>query len=167
MKNGASFNVNGTLEMVTRNKETDEVVDSFKDHNVITLVGKEELLQLLATPGTTPGIRSITIGSDTGSGTVMNPEMANETMTGADQDVIYQSESDEWTVSFPTQNSVRFLAAMDGEKIMTAYPDVPNVVYNSATLRFGSDEVFAYRRFAPRTISPLVYVDIIWTVTIN
>ena len=160
--------VTGDLEMIFRDVESGEIVDHFEDRNVILLEGKSRLLGYLQqTPTEATHIDKIVLGSDVGNGTVMQPEMANENLTSADQIVLYETKPHEFSSGSPTQNSVRFVAALSGETIMSEHPTVPNVVYNSATLRFADGSTFAYRRFAPRTISNLVYVDIIWTITIH
>lgn len=163
-----NLSVTGDLKMVFKDKLTGEVIDTFHEKNVFLDQGKNQLLQLLSTPNlTTVGVTAINIGDDVGTGTIMAPQMATADLTEIDQNTLFSATGVDFNVSFPTQNSARYFAMIDGETVMASHPTVPNIVYTSATIRMGDGKAIAYRRFAPRTISSLISVDLIWTVTIN
>ena len=157
----------GHLQIVTRNIETGEIIDTFDDQNVYLEQGKTQALRAFVDGGNFR-IKSIYIGSDVGTGSIMEPEQPNADYTEANQDIVYEVPSEnEFYVTYPAYNQVRLTAAISGPNVMALYPNSPNVVYTSATIRTRDERAIAYRRFPPRTISELVSVDLIWTLTLN
>ena len=157
----------GTLKMVFRSNETGEVLDVFEDNNVVLNQGKGEILRAFNTLNNNDHkIKSIYIGNDFGSGTLLAPQEPTNLFTEANQTVVYEVPSNEFFIDYPTSTSVRYLATINGANVMAQYPTQPNVVYTSATLRTQANKAIAYRRFGARTISSLISVDVIWTLTI-
>lgn len=159
--------MSGQLTIVTRNIETGEIIDQFDDQNVYLDQGKTQALRAFVDGGDFR-IKTIFIGDDVGTGTIMNPEEPNASYTEANQSIVYEVPAEnEFYVTYPEYNQVRLTAAISGPNVMALYPTDPNVVYTSATIRTRDDRAIAYRRFPPRTISELVSVDLIWTLTLN
>lgn len=157
----------GHLQIVTKDIKTGEVIDTFDDDNVYLEQGKTQALKAFVDGGDFR-IKSIYIGDDVGTGSIMQPEQPSANYTESNQDIVYEVPfENEFYVTYPTYNQVRFTAAISGPNVMALYPNDPNVVYTSATIRTRDEKAIAYRRFPPRTISELVSVDLIWTLTLN
>lgn len=157
----------GELEIITRNIETGEIIDTFKDSNVILTQGKSEILKALTVFDTNiHRVKTIKIGNDVGTGTVLNPQPATADLTENAQDVLYEVPENAFSVSYPNINSVRFSASLNGLEVMSNYPTLPNIIYTSAVIHTFGNKGIAYRRFPARTISSLISVDIAWTITI-
>lgn len=157
--------VSGHVSIVTKCIKTGDILDVFENNNVFLDQGKAIMVKAFAEGGDNR-IKTIHIGEDFGSGSIMVPEDVTSDMTEADQDEVYEVPTSSFTVSYPEADKVRFTASIDGPTLMNEYPSKPNVVYTSATLRTVGGEAVAYRRFPPRTISDMVSVDIVWTLTI-
>jgi len=164
----SDFKISGDIKIVTKNKKSGEVIDAFEEKNLVVTIGLDQILKALTTKDTNAFvIETISIGDDVGSGTVMNPEQPQLTYTKNNQNVLYSAPSDLFTISRPTETSVQLYATFDGERVMESYPDSPNIIYTSATIRTVGDEVISYKRFPARTISRLISVDIIWTLNLS
>lgn len=161
----ASFGVVGVYEEVVRDIKTGEVIETFKEDNIVVDDGLDFIVTRLSTENTDSLIlSSIKLGDDTGTGSVINPEMPTATYNSSNQNVIYEVPNAEISIDNPEPGALRFFATVNGATVMESFPNDPNVVYTSATLRTVSDSVFSYKRFAGRTISALVSVDISWTI---
>lgn len=165
---GESLGVNGVLEMKTICNVTGEVLDTFCDKNVVLNIGKESLLKSFTTLETNQFvINKLTIGNDVGvGGDVLSPIMATANMNQSEMSPLYEVTGEAFTITYPTQTSVRFRALLNGEEVMSNYPTLPNIVYTSAMLTNLGGSAFSYRRFPGRTISSLISVEISWTITL-
>lgn len=144
-----------------------EIVGHFEEKNIVLTQGKGLILRAwaeAANSGST--VKTIKIGKDVGVGTVLNPQEATANLTEANLDVVYTTPDEEFFVSYPTANSVRYLATINGANVMVNYPNVPNVIYTSASITTVDGKSCTYKRFPARTISALISVDISWTITI-
>ena len=162
------MNIKGVLKIVTKSNETGEILDTFEDNNVVLTVGKEQILKAMTVLDTNiHRVKTLKIGNDVGStGTVLDPDDATADLTEAAQNPLYEVPDSAFFVTYPSVNSVRFNASLNGVDVMSNYPTLPNIIYTSAVLyTFGGTGV-AYRRFPARTISSLISVDITWTLTI-
>lgn len=148
-------------------KRTGVILGEFEEKNVVLTQGIRLILEAFARSTNSQSCaKTIKIGNDTGSGSLLNPQPAVATLTEANQSVLYETPVEEFFVSYPTQNSVRFLATINGPNVMANYPTLPNIVYTSASLYTMSDKSVTYKRFPARTISSLISVDISWTITL-
>lgn len=144
-----------------------EIVGHFEEKNIILTQGKSLILRAWAEAANSGSVvKTIKIGKDVGSGTALNPQEATADLTEANLDVVYATPDEEFFVSYPTPNSVRYLATINGANVMVNYPTVPNVVYTSASITTIDGKSCTYKRFPARTISSLISVDISWTITI-
>lgn len=160
--------LNGKISIITKDKKSGDVIDVFEDNNLIVDVGLDQIARGLITKDTNAFvINTISIGDDVGSGTVMNPEQPSATYTRDNQDVVFVTPSDLFSISRPTDTSIQLYATLDGERVMESYPDSPNIIYTSATIRTVGDEIISYKRFPARTISRLISVDIIWVLNLT
>jgi hypothetical protein len=165
METELNVNVKGSLKMVFRDTRTGEIIDTFEDNNVFLKQGKSAMLRAFTTLNSNDyQVRTISIGTDIGSGTVLDPELPDSDYTEANQDVIYEVPLDEFFVEYPDDESVRFLATINGVNVMSSFTTQPNVIYTSAALMNQSGEAVAYRRFSARTISSYISVDVAWTL---
>lgn len=164
-----NMSVVGDFKMTLRNTLTGEVVDTFEEKNIVVDQGKDFLLRAFTVKDTNDFVvNTIKIGSDVGvGGTVLVPTLPTETTTEANQTVLYTIPTDEFFITYPAPKQVNFFATINGAAVMALYPTQPNVVYTSAGLYLLNDKVFAYKRFAGRTISNILSIDISWTITIN
>lgn len=159
----------GEIEIKHRDILTGEIVDDvFADHNVILSQGKRMMIEAFTSPINSGNVvTTIKIGKDVGTGTILNPQPPSEFMTEAALDEVYATPPEEFFVTYPSDTSVRFLATINGGRVMEAYPGQPNVIYTSAMIASDNGRGFAYRRFPARTISSLISVEISWTIHFN
>lgn len=163
-----AIKMKGDVAIITREKATGKIIDTYEEKNLVVSVGMDQVLKAITTKDTNNFvIETISIGDDVGSGTVMNPEQPSTSYSKNNQNVIYSAPSDLFIISRPSETSVQLFATLDGERVMESYPDSPNIIYTSATIRTVGDEVISYKRFPARTISRLISVDIIWTLTLS
>jgi hypothetical protein len=163
-----ALKLTGEVKLITKNKKTGEIIDTFEDNNLVVSIGMDQVLKAITTKDTNNFvIETISIGDDVGSGTVMNPEQPESSYTKLNQSVVYATPPEFFTISRPSQTSVQLYATLDGEEVMVAYPDSPNIIYTSATIRTVDNEIISYKRFPARTISRLISVDIIWTLALS
>jgi hypothetical protein len=163
-----NMNIKGELKIVTKSNETGEILDVFEDHNVILTTGKEEILKAMTVLDTNiHRVKTLKIGNDVGAtGTVLAPDDATADLTALDLAELYEVPDSAFFITYPSVNSVRFNASLNGVDVMANYPALPNIVYTSAMLETFGGVGVAYRRFPGRTISSLISVDITWTITI-
>lgn len=178
----ASLSIRADIEIIEREILTDEdgkvildengkpklgeIVGSYEEQNIILNQGKGFVLRGFS--GVTgKQVKTIKLGKDVGTGTVLLPQDPVATLTEADFDLVYATPPEEFFISYPTTNSVRYLATINGANVMIGYPTLPNVIYTSASIFCNDDTNINYKRFPARTISALISVDISWTVTIN
>lgn len=144
-----------------------EVVGTYEEKNIVLTQGKGIILRAWADAlNASSTVKTIKIGSDVGTGTILAPQEPTADLTEAAQTVVYETPDAEFFVSYPTSNSVRFLATINGANVMSNYPTLPNVIYTSASITTQDDKSVTYKRFPARTISALISVDISWTITL-
>lgn len=162
------FQMKGIFQVVEKDNETGEVLDTFTEENVITDIAFEHLIQSF-TNGTYNNkiIQTISLGDDIGTGTLLSPEAPSSSITEADHNLVFEIPSPEFFVDYPDALTVRFYGTVNGATVMSNYPSEANVVYTSAMLKLSSLEPFSYKRFSARTISELISVDISWTITFS
>lgn len=163
------LSIRGDLKITERLIETGEIIGEFEDKNIVLTQGKNLILRAFGEANNLPfAAKTIKIGGDVGSGgSILAPIAANAGMTEVDQQVIYTVPPEEFFVTYPSSNSIRFLATINGGNVMAQYPTVPNIIYTSASIYTQGDKAVTYKRFAARTISALISVDISWTITIT
>lgn len=162
-----SIRVRGDIVIVERNIETGEVVKE-ETQNVVLNQGKKILIDGISK--NTAGqniIKTLKIGRDVGTGTIMQPQDATSDLTEATLEEVYTTPEAEFSVSYPTNNSVRFTSILNGINVMNQHPNQPNVIYTSATLVTSNGKSVTYKRFPARTISSLISVEITWTLTLE
>lgn len=153
--------------MMTIKNDLGEILDVVQENNIVVNLGKEYLLKAMNTPNTTDYIfKTIKIGNDVGTGTLLVPEQPTVDYTKDNQDVVYEINPANIVISYPEPKKVNYFTTINGATVMQNYPLVPNIVYTSATIVNGIDGVIAYKRFPARTISALISVDISWTLEI-
>lgn len=158
----------GELHIVERIRETGEVCGEFHEHNVITDEGLEVILDAISSgAGSENAVETISIGTDIGDGTILNPESPTTATTAADHDGIFVVPDGDFFIDRNVSNEVRFFASVDGEQVMSLFPSEANIIYTSAMLRSGNNRAVAYRRFPARTISRAISVDINWIVRVS
>lgn len=166
--------INGVVTIRTICKKTGDVIDEFKDNNVVTLNGMEHLWTRAEGDKKTSDytIQNFVLGSDFGveeggDWSIFAPKPAQNNYTNENQFVIYEDSPTNTVFEYPDLNEMQVGTLLDGEAILDEYfPDEVTVRYNSATIRFGDGTVFSYKRFPVRSISRLVDVQILWTFTL-
>lgn len=136
-------------------------------YNVILNQTRTALTKCISSATPAPVVQTMRIGDDVGEGTIMEPQEATENLTEIDQTIVYSVPEEEFSVSYPSDRQVTFFATVNGASVMAEYPNSPNVIYTSAVLLTTTGKAFSYKRFPARTISPLISVDISWTITFN
>lgn len=168
MNEPLTIGVRGDLKLTERLISTGEIVGEYEEQNVVLEQGKQSILRAFAAiANASHTVSTIKIGDDVGSGTVLVPEAATSSLSELNQRVVYATPAEEFFVSYPTSNSVRFLATINGPNVMSQYPTQPNVIYTSAAIYTFGGKAVTYKRFPARTISSLISVDISWTITLT
>jgi hypothetical protein len=167
MNANETLSIKGHLEITTTDISTGEVIDTFSEDNIYLNQGKEQLLKAFTTPDSNLfNVKTVVIGDDVGTGTVLLPEAPSATYTELNQAEVYSVPVENFFATYPTSNSVRFSSTISGDVVMQSYTGQPNVIYTSATLVTTDNKAISYRRFPARTISSLISVSIAWTITI-
>ena len=167
----SKFGVNGHLTMITKNRETGEIIDEFSEDNVITVFGFSELLSRFNKPTADTSISgsylyTIKLGDDVGTGTLLVPEDANESLLSVDQSVVYTVPNTDMVLTYLSSKEFKYSTVLNGQTILdTYYPTDIEMRYTSATMRLFNDGSFSYKRFPVRSLSRLVDIDITWTFT--
>jgi hypothetical protein len=162
--------INGVLSIKTICKETGQVLDVFKDKNVITLDGMSKLWERMAGNGDI--ISHFVLGSDYGveeggDWNIFAPKPAENSYNTENQFAIYSDAPVNTVFEYPSITELQVGTLLNGERIIDElFPDEVTVRYNSASIRFGDDTIFSYKRFPVRSISRLVDVQILWTFTL-
>jgi len=158
----------GRFEIDFIDKETDEVIDTYTENNIIVNYSKHCIVNLVG--GATQNdymVRYIHLGDDVGTGNAFVPQEPEATYTIDNLDTIYESLGLE--VYYPTTESVMFNINIDGNAIV----DASNVKYGlsgdtadimSSTLVTGNGSSFAYKRFPVKVITRFIYLNVRWTL---
>jgi hypothetical protein len=157
----------GDVSMRAYVTETGKTIDTFEENNIFLTQGKSEIFRAFTIDNAAHVIKTIKIGDDVGTGDVTNPQQPTAAYTELNQSVKYEVPLSDFSVTYPTENTVRFLATVNGASVMALYPSEPNIIYTSATLVTNANKAVAYKRFSARTISSLISVDITWTLRID
>lgn len=170
-KSESKFGVTGHLKMVTRDKTSNQVIDEYSEDNVITLFGFSSLLKRFNKATDDPEIsgsylNTIMLGDDVGSGTLLVPEPANENLLSLDQNVVYEVDTADLTLTYNSSKQFEYTTILDGSFILDTYfPSEIEMRYTSATMRMANLGTFSYKRFPVRSLSRLVDIEITWTFT--
>lgn len=166
-KNSETLKIVGAVCITERDIVTGEILGYYEDPNVILGTGKASILRAMSIVDTNVHrVRTIKIGNDVGTGTILAPQDPTSELLASDQSVLYEVDPVNVNTTYPNQNSVRYSATLNGADVMAAYPALPNIVYTSVVLYTYDNTGVAYKRFPGRTISPLISIDISWTITI-
>lgn len=167
-------NFGGMVKIEIIDKKSGKILDRFgPDKNMVVDEGVEEFWRRLSMldSGNARAFNSIALGIDYGDPadwTEFNPEPPNRTFGSATQTVIYFTPFENMTFEQPVDNILKITGMVDGVEAMTqSFPTEYSAVFNSATLRFGNDVSFAFKRFPARYISRDVDIRIVWTLTMQ
>lgn len=151
------------------NQTRGEKIGEFEEKNIVLKQGISFILQAAASiTNSGKTVSTIKIGNDVGGGgSILNPVMPNEEYTENNQTVVYTVPTEEFFIMYPDDYSVRFLCTIHGNNVMSFYPELPNIIYTSASIYTVEDKSVTYKRFPARTISSLISVDISWTISIH
>lgn len=137
------------------------------DKNRIVNTGFQSFLEVISNRNQYQyGFGGIFLGDDVGMGTIDNPEPAAADMTASDQNTIYEVLTSDTFIDYPAYNKVRFTAIVDGNELYRLDSSA-RLMFTSASIRNSRGEIVAYRRFAGRSASPLITLNIRWTITIE
>jgi hypothetical protein len=160
------FSVLGQFSMTIKDKDGG-IIDEYIDNNIVLTSGKNHILKALSVKDTNLyTVRTVRLGNDVGSGTLVEPEQPVATMSEDSQNVIYTTPDLSMNVTYPSLTKVTYNAIVDGASVMALFPEVPNIVYTSAAIVTHGGFAIAYKRFPARTISSIISVDISWTLEI-
>ena len=160
--------ISGELEMVSRIRDTGEVVDHFKDHNIITKSGLDGLVRRLTTANDSDGyVFQFVLGNDVGTGNLFAPEPENDNISEGDQQVIYEVPANRMTFEYPQPGKIRVSTVLKGNEIMnlSQFSGEVDIRYTSASTRFRNGGVFSYKRFPVRALSFYIDISLAWTFT--
>ena len=160
------FGISGQFSMTIRD-ESGGIIDQYVDNNIVLTSGKSHILKALSVKDTNMyTVKTIRLGSDVGSGTLIEPEQPVSTLTEDSQTVIYTTPDTSMNITYPSLTKVTYNAIIDGASVMALFPEVPNIVYTSAAIITHGGLAIAYKRFPARTISSIISVDVSWTLEI-
>lgn len=175
MESEMNPNFVGTFEYKIKDSKTGEVLETFKDKNIVLNEGKKLVLHGFTMPQRNHAVSQISVGKDygnpVGGWTVDNPEPPAATYSYADLDLVYDI-ANALTVTAPSDTVVQFNVTLVGADCLAQFDGGghASVDVTSAALHFnnrgeGNPTVFAYKRFKKITITDLVDIDITWTIT--
>lgn len=152
----------GVFAVTVTNRDTGEVVDEYKERNVLVLDSKTAITRAIA--GNPFGvIRTIKLGNDNGGGTNDSPFPAQESYDENVMNVVYQKNSG-IQVGYPNPITVAFNTTIRGDDVMDNYPGETNIMFCSAALHTNDGKVFAYKRFPQKSISGVLDISIVWSI---
>lgn len=168
MSMNTNSQVHGYFEMKVFKHGTDELVDHYYEHNVITNEGLSLLWRrFVDLDNSDRTLYTFFLGDDYGNPTqysLLDPEPENTSLTKDDQSIVYRVEEDDMVVSYPSASSIQFSTLLDGDVILDTYfPGLVDMRYCSATMRFRDLTTFSYKRFPVRSLSRLIDIQVIWT----
>lgn len=139
----------------------------YSDKNKIVNTGFQSFLEVVTARNQYPfGFGGIFLGDDFGAGTIEEPSPPTDDMTSGDQNVTYTVLDKDIFIDYPAENKLRFTAIVDGSEIQKGGGD-SRLLITSASIRNGRGDIVAYKRFAGRSVSPLITLNIRWTITIE
>lgn len=157
-----SESVRGELKFDIIDNRTNEIVDSFDDHNVVVFDSGKILIKRLYEDLSDYRVRVVKLGTDTGSGTEDNPETESRENVASDMDVLYTIT--EMSVDYSGDFETSYNIFINGQDVMEEYPEEDSVGFTSLGLFSQNDILFSFRRFPVRTITENFSVNIIWKI---
>lgn len=156
----------GHLEVEEVCKETGHTQLVVDERNVIVTTGFQTFLGGITNEDQYQfGFDGIYLGNDVGNGTLEDPEPATKFTSSLDQNIVHRVDDDSVWTSYPAFNKLRFTSVVDGHEIFLNTGE-PRNVFTSASIRNKRNEVVAYKRFAGRVTSPMLSLNIRWTLTV-
>lgn len=156
----------GHLEIEEVCKETGRVELVVDERNVIVTTGFQTFLGGISNKDQYQfGFDGIYLGDDVGDGTLEEPTPADKFTTSGDQHVVHRVSNESVWTNYPAYNKLRFTSVVDGHEIFLNTGE-PRNVFTSASIRNKRNEVVAYKRFAGRVTSPMLSLNIRWTLTV-
>lgn len=167
MKNFETLGIFGHLEIVEVCNITKLETVVYSEGNKIAKTGFQSILEAVTNRNQYPfGFGGIFLGDDIGNGTVEVPEPPTEDIVASDQSVTYPVLSEDTFIDYPAFNKLRFTAIIDGSELQRVSTDA-RLMFTSASIRNSRGEIVAYKRFPGRSVSPLITLNIRWTLTIE
>lgn len=108
----------------------------------------------------TPPAGSVSV---TGVASPNNPEPAKDVFDETTMTLLYEYPTPP-SVGYPNTTSVNFNMTLVGEAVMAYYPTESFVTFTSAALHSTDGNVFAYKRFPQKSISPLLDINVVWNI---
>ena len=160
--------VTGVLGIKFRHKETGEIVDEFKQYNVITKEGFAELSKRLSGNTDTSYIDHIVLGTDVGSGTQIEPEPAKDYFTASFQTELYTIPASDITVTYVSPTVFSFGCILDGAAMLSELGTTESEArFSSATLRFNNGKTCSFKRFTVKSITSIINIEVTWTINLS
>lgn len=167
MKNFETLGIFGHLEIVEVCNITKLETVVYSEGNKIVKTGFQSILEVVTNRNQYPfGFGGIFLGDDIGNGTVEVPEPPTEDIYASDQNVTYSVLSKDTFIDYPAFNKLRFTAIVDSSELQRMSTDA-RLMFTSASIRNSRGEIVAYKRFPGRSVSPLITLNIRWTLTIE
>lgn len=173
MKLSEQSNMKGHLTMTEIYKPTGERNVVFDEDNVITIEGFSEVMKRITyttSNGDISGsyIHNIVLGDDVGSGTLFEPEDANNLLTAGSQSTVYTIPNEDINFNYLNSQTLEMGVVLNGTEILNAnFPQEVDMRYTSATVRFYNGKCYSYKRFPVRSLSRLVDIEIIWRISLT
>lgn len=156
--------IKGTITLERVDSITGQRIDFYEDHNVIVQGAKNPIIRAISSPDYNSTINKIKLGNDVGTGTVTNPEPAQDTYDNTTMSVIFDAPYTLKTGYDITRTLVTFNVTIVGSDVLSLYPSNVSQTFTSAALHTGNDTVFAYKRFPQKTISGTVDLNVTWSI---
>lgn len=158
----------GHFRMVAVDAMTGEFLEELiNEKNIILNQAPGQIFRAMTIKDSnTNTVKTIRLGSDVGTGSVITPQQPTADLTEANQTLVWEIPTADFNVTY-NGNTCNFTATIIGQDVMTGYPSQPNVVYTSATLICENGTAIAYKRFGGRTISAAINIQTFWTLELN
>lgn len=153
----------GDLEFQIIDKRTGEIVDSFKDHNIVVKDSRRILIKRLYENLSQWEVARVKIGEDVGSGDMSDPEMPTEDTTAEDMMVLYDTE-DGMDINYLDEYRTSYNIFIPGQDVLDQHPGNESIQFTSLGLYARNGVLFSYRRFPARTLTVNFNVNVIWTI---
>lgn len=163
-KKGDTIGADGHLLITTTNIETNITTIEVDEHNMIVDSGFE-LIPRSMNPNITFGAKlgELRFGNDTGIGTELNPTPPTKTLKPIDQHVI--ATVPVTSINYiTTEDSISISISILGSELLG---NKAFLKYTSAAIYTDDGQIFSYKRFPFRVISPDVRVNVTWKITFS
>jgi len=154
----------GIIVLKVFNAETNELIQTYADTNVIVLDARTSVVHSISSPISDYTISKLKLGDDVGTGTVDNPQAASNTYDENTMSIVFDAPYT-LAVGYPDSISVNFGTTIIGQDVLDLYPAETSKIFTSAALHTGNGKVFSYKRFPRISISALVNIQISWTLS--